>query len=419
MRSRLFKILPWSWALVWFMTVISVNGTMLAIWIFTLLVLLTIIYRKPRFLKQHLGVTIIPSLLFFWYLVSWIVNGLPGNGYEEIVAKSALFLLPLLLLLSHKLKGMNMLWAMRGFIVALIISGIHLFIRALLMAAGGAGIEEFTYHGFTAPYELGAIYYSWYLSIAVLYLMFGKPDSLLLKHRHYLILFFLLLIMASSSKLFVLLMVPTTVGYFIFSFRASKLQWLALITLALIILGGALPVINRIQEISAIESKVVYLDEYSYDTPLNGITLRLIQWRFGLEILQEGDMFLFGAGPGNGQKLLDEKYKAYGLYTGNEEFGDCGYIGYNFHNQYIESLVETGIPGLLLLILLLIGVVFIYKKLLIFPFTVIMLTIIFSMFESVLERQAGIIVFSMMIALLRTNDCTSNLNERHNKYGYH
>jgi O-antigen ligase len=371
---------------------------MLAVWIFTLLVILSVLFQRPVISRDQLRIILLPVLLFLWYLISWILNGFSGPGYDEMISKSALIMLPLLLLLSQNMKGVDLVHAMRGFILALMLSGIHLLLRAILLSLSGYDMKEWAYHGFTAPYESGAIYYSWYVSIALLYILFGRKDPVIWKFRSYLIPFFLLLLMAAASKLFIVIMIPVLIWYFIRRSPAGRYKWLVMVVISLIILGGAFPVSYRLQELKTFDSEIVFQDQYAYDTPLNGITLRLIQWRLGAEIIQEENLWLIGAGPGNGQELLDRKYVEYGLYAGNEELGDSGYLGYNFHNQYIETLVETGLPGLILLLLLLAGAALFYKKLLIFPKVVFLVTILFLLTESVLERQAGILVFSMLIA---------------------
>jgi hypothetical protein len=382
------------------MIVLSMKGSMVAIWTFSLLVMVSVFFQRPTITKGQIRVFILPGLLFLWYLISWTVNGYTGREYEEMVSKSALIMLPLLLLLSQNLIGIDLTRAMRGFILALILSGIHLVFRALILSLGGSAMSEYTYHGFTAPYEMGAIYYSWYISIALLYLLYGRKDPLVWRFRNYLIPFLLMLLLASASKLFVFIVVPVLIWYMLKKSLAGKQRWLVFTVVGLILLGGAFPFMNRLQELETFDAKIIFQDHYAYDTPLNGVTLRLIQWRLGLEILKEEDIWLFGTGPGMGQEFLDRKYSEYGLYTGNEELGTTGYIGYNYHSQYIETLVETGIPGLFLLILVLLGIMVFYRKLLIFPNIIFLITILFLVTESVLERQAGIIVFSMLVAFV-------------------
>ena len=143
------------------------------------------------------------------------------------------------------------------------------------------------------------------------------------------------------------------------------------------------------------------LEKYDYNTAVNGLTLRLIQWRFGIDILNETDAWATGTGPGRSQALLDEKYIEYGLYTGNADLGDSGYLGYNFHDQYIETMVNTGIPGVIILFGMMFLILLRRAEMYIFPLPAFIVTAIFFITESALERQAGIVIFTLMLSSLK------------------
>jgi O-antigen ligase len=122
----------------------------------------------------------------------------------------------------------------------------------------------------------------------------------------------------------------------------------------------------------------------------------MILWRFAGEIMQDENAWLTGTGIGSRQDVLNSYYIKYGIYTGNPDLGDTGYIGYNFHNQYLEVMVGTGIPGLLMLLSILIFSFFIQRRQLFFPLMVYLVIFIFFISESVLERQAGLVFFCMI-----------------------
>lgn len=68
-----------------------------------------------------------------------------------------------------------------------------------------------------------------------------------------------------------------------------------------------------------------------------------------MQVLSENNRFLFGAGIGDVKDLLKEKYEQNRLspevIQGNS----------HVHNTYLQALLETGIPGLLCLLILLIA----------------------------------------------------------------
>jgi O-antigen ligase len=230
------------------------------------------------------------------------------------------------------------------------------------------------------------------------YLAWGKTETIISRFRLILSLFFLILLLFCASKLFIVLSIPALAGILIKFYPAnrSKKKYLFPILVLFIILVGATPFLNRLGKLKNTDFSVVRLDEYQYDTPFNGLTFRLVLWRLAGKILEDKNVWLTGTGIGSRQGVLDSYYSDYGIYTGNPDLGDKGYLGYNFHNQYLEVLVGTGIPGLLLLASIIILIFSVKRGKLLFPFWVYVVMICFFITESVLERQAGLVFFCLL-----------------------
>ena len=400
-RSTIDGIMPYAWAVVWFFPVFSLKFSLLAIWLFGLAVIIRAIILKPEIKRKQMIWLVLPGILFFWYLISFLFTPGPDQGWMPLEKKSSLLLIPFLMLLATNIKGIDLKWAMRGFMAALLVTGVHLLGRTAFLAISGADTDSFTYHGFVAPYHIGAIYYSWYLSIALVYLLFKKDDPLIAPYRIYLVAGFMILLMLAASKLFILMMIPLVIWKVIS--RPSILKnrvWAASIG-AILLFIVSLPFLERMNELGSGSFKTVMSEKFEYDTPLNGVTLRLIQWRFGMEILDESGSWLTGTGPGNSQAQLNEKYMQHGIYTGNPQLGDSGYLNYNFHNQYVETIVGTGIPGLVILLGIMAAILIRKAKVYLFPLPVFIITAIFFLTESVLERQAGIVVFALLLSSIK------------------
>jgi O-antigen ligase len=112
-----------------------------------------------------------------------------------------------------------------------------------------------------------------------------------------------------------------------------------------LLLGTALlastdnPVVRRYKDIFLQERTA---DGQSIGHLFNGLSLRVFIWRTADEILQEQREWVFGVSAGDSQDLLDQHYYRVGM---NE-----GFLGYNFHNEYIEILVSSGCFGLFVLL---------------------------------------------------------------------
>lgn len=388
----------------------SLKGSVLSIWLFGLLLIMQLIIKRPSINKQHITILILPVLLFIWYFYTASMGESDADVFKYMERKAALLFIPFLMVMAIGVEKVDGKWAMRGFISGLTASGIAILGRALFLIIRGEGMEEWTYHAILISKGIGAIYYSWFLSIAIIYLLYQQEDIIFKRYRYPLIFLFLVLLLMASSKLFIILTIPLTIWKLIAGLKKILMRLTAIIFLTGLIMAGSSPFLQRVQEINLSDFDVVLQEHFEYNTPFNGITLRLLQWRFGYEILEEQNGFLLGTGPENSQNLLNEKYKEYNVYTGDPEWNSSGYLNYNFHNQYVETTVGTGIPGLVILLFILIYVLFIKRKMITFPLPIYIFTALFFMTESVLERQVGIILFCLLLCTLKPISKEANIH---------
>ena len=199
----------------------------------------------------------------------------------------------------------------------------------------------FFYHSLTSSISVNAVFFSAYVIIAILFLLYSPDAPGWL--RGGLIVFFTGVMILLSSRLLVLLLIAIFIGWLAGQFRREmKVRKVAGIGLLVIIVAGLLaftdnPFSRRcrdlhpellVQQMSPPEAA-----HYRFD----GLSLRLLMWRYAFEILQEHKAWVFGVSAGDSQDLLDQKYLDAGM--------SQGYLGYNFHNEYIEVLVRSGIFG--------------------------------------------------------------------------
>jgi O-antigen ligase len=217
----------------------------------------------------------------------------------------------------------------------------------------------------------------------------------------YIIISFLtLLLLLSASKLFIILLLPFILWKVVSTQDNLKLKIISISAALVLILATGFAISSRLMELKNTDLSIAFRESYTYDTPFNGVTIRLLQWRLGTEILEDHNAWLTGVGIGSKQEILNEYYKKYSVYTGNPELGDKGYLDYNFHNQYMESLVSGGVIALLILFTVFF-VIFLNKNKHFFPLMVYIITLLFFLTESVLERQAGVMMFSLLAVTFR------------------
>ena len=83
------------------------------------------------------------------------------------------------------------------------------------------------------------------------------------------------------------------------------------------------------------------------------------------------------------------------MYTGDPVRGDSGYLIYNTHNQFLETILQNGIIGLSVFLMICFSLVkmAVLKKNRMTSF-IILLLLAWLFTESVFETQYGIIIFT-------------------------
>jgi O-antigen ligase len=120
----------------------------------------------------------------------------------------------------------------------------------------------------------------------------------------------------------------------------------------------------------------------------NSINIRLVEWEAGLRsIAQEG---FWGTGTGGTMATLSNFYKSINLPS----------LVIDSHNQYIETTLEVGVPGLLILLFCLVGPIrHAVKQNLPILLTVAIMTVMACLTNCFLERARGLYFYSLFASL--------------------
>ena len=225
----------------------------------------------------------------------------------------------------------------------------------------------FFYHSLTQPISQNAVFYSVYIVFGILFLLapYGEPLAGPMPRwaartiRYSLVVFFLGMILLLNSKLMLVIAILIVARAFLRrqTYRQNKMT--LLVAGSALLLGiGILsltdnPIRARYRDMAG-DLSLVRQPEFNPGIYFNPIQLRLLEWRFAHEILNEHHAWVFGVSPGDSQDLLDQQYVKTHMYIGNPAEGPHrhirGFIGYNFHNQYLETLVRSGLLGLFVLL---------------------------------------------------------------------
>jgi O-antigen ligase len=255
-----------------------------------------------------------------------------------------------------------------------------------------------------SPFKQHAVLVSIYLFIALVYLLDKavKGISFYNKPLHFLLLFyFTCCLLLLSSKLVITFSAGCLAYYFFLIFKAKLNNRFILVILLfaglvaiLLVLTTQNRISKRFNEIMSGDLRLVEQQHFNPGIYFNGLQFRLLQGRFVKEILTEHHAWLTGVS-GEAQTLLDKKYISTHMYTGDRSTGDRGYLGYNTHDQFLQSLLQSGIPGLVVFILICFAMIHLAIRWKNRELTIIVLLLIAWCFnESIFEIQYGLMLFT-------------------------
>ncbi|MBL7742138.1 MAG: O-antigen ligase family protein [Chitinophagaceae bacterium] len=327
------------------------------------------------------------------------------EGWNDIRIKSGLVIIPLAVYCSTCITKTLRDKLLSYYCLIVFAASLYCLGKAVITYYHTGSTSSFFYHDLVSPLKQHAVYYSILVFVAFIFLLdsFSKRIKHYGKYLHvFLIIFFSALLFLLSSKL-VLVFYTLFMLYYIFRLAKKKpanKSWIVALFITLmavswLTLSTANPVSRRFSDIIKGDISVINNEEFSARTYFNGLQFRLLQWKFTAEILNETNSWLIGVSPGDARHFLDQKYVSSKMYTGDPSKGDKGYLLYNTHNQFLETLLQTGIAGLAVLCFLCISLIMIgraKKRLILSSVILLLLTWLFT--ESVLETQYGIMIFT-------------------------
>jgi O-antigen ligase len=345
----------------------------------------------------------------FYFLIQFVGMTQSENiysGWLGVEDKLGFLMLPMVFcstpFLNINMRGKIML----ALSLAITIAAIYCLAIASIQYFDTGNSVFFFYHQLVSPISQHAVYFSVYTFIAFVFLV-SEHGSLpwLLKNRLIYIswLIFLLFFLFLLSSKMVLLVVILYLFRLFFRFGNKKIsRWQAIaggfsaMLLIIAIISTNNPVEKRFIDL---KGNIEFLKKEKYDagTYFNGWQFRLLLWRVTYEIIRDKHAWLIGVGSSDAQATLEEKYLDLGLYAGGSNPDHHGYLKYNCHNQFLQTMLQSGIIGLLLLL----GwCCMLFKKTLSGKESVLswslVIIICFFFIESVCERQYGVVLCTLI-----------------------
>lgn len=350
------------------------------------------------------------------------------EGWNNIRLKSGLIFIPLAMYSSYDMPDAVRKRLIRGYCIVLAIASLYCLLLAVRHYTEVHSRYVLFYHELVSPLKQHAVYFSIFVFIALAYLLttLRKKEFIFNKTFHFLLIaFFSFFLLLLSSKMVIVYYAIFLVWYLFSLFKKHKgyRTWILSFAILFIIAGCTVmlttnPISQRFNDILRGDIRFILRDKFDRADYFNGVQFRLLQWRLVPEILTENKAWITGVGPGDAQHLLDKQYISKNMYQGDPARpGSKGYLSYNTHNQFLQSLLQTGITGAILFLLITFTLARMAwrsrSSLYIF---IVALLIVYSLIESVFETQYGILLYTFfplfMKASLDKQRPTNNKNRQ-------
>lgn len=254
--------------------------------------------------------------------------------------------------------------------------------------------NAFLNHHFSAPIDMHATYFSMYIALAAVSMIYGWISTNDLKYKWlYGVLFLILLsgLLQLSSRAVLIAFAIIINGVIPLILRKGRKRTLFMIwslLLSIVVFYG----VTRMDDLKA--RMITDLRDDLTESGLNVslVEPRIVRWKSAWQLIKQSPVY--GYGSGSEVPLLKEVYYKDKLY--HSYLHDL-----NAHNQYLSMLIKTGIPGLCVLLYLFFSgfrYAFRSRDVILAGFLVIISAVSFS--ENIMDANKGIFFFACFFSLL-------------------
>jgi O-antigen ligase len=337
-------------------------------------------------LKTHKKTILILSLHFISYLIGCLFTDNWQEAMKILKAQLPVFLIPMVFF-SLNLKQNLLRYALKYFSFAVTLYSFLVLVYVFSLKFLNLG--DFSYYNtFAIFYNKHTTYIGLFVTVSITYFVniFFEHSAKIKKIILALLVLILFVTIYFLSVRIAILTLFLNINFIVFFKLKSKLKYLIIGVSSVLIIGlFSLPNFERRFEPSMTEIGEV-----------DGLEFRQKHWESVLYTINHNSL-LFGNGTGSNRELLYDQYKKHKLTS--------AYIDeYNTHNQFLEITLENGLLGLLLF-LLMFGYIYYFQIIRrnILELSILNIFLLFFMTESLLVRQSGIMLFSILATLIMLN----------------
>jgi len=342
------------------------------------------------------------SIIFYViYLLSLAFSDNLKHGLHDVETKAGFFIFPVLAWLFPRNSSQQLIY-LRFYIVSFFVASIICSVRAAGYFITTADSSHLFYDQFS--FLMHPTYFTMYAGLALLFHLYSGLSGIDETYRKSAFLYnFTTVILFSSvfltsSRAGIVILVLCLIVLFsgwLFKLTDGWRKDLSLTVILSILLFALMLSCNTrfviiFNELTGAGPEQVAADQTKVDE--NPVAHRFILMQVAANVALN---YPFGVGAGDVQDVLVSEYQKIG-------YEKAVLVRYNPHNQFLQTAVATGWPGLGLLILIFSFLIFSVRSqkfghLLFFLGLILALN---GMFESVFEVQRGVLLYAVMLSFL-------------------
>jgi O-antigen ligase len=324
-------------------------------------------------------------LLYLLHVLGMLYTTNLKAGSFELEQKLSLLILPIIFFSETKTDIKQSIIILKSFVLGCILAGVICMANAGFRFYISGEMESFFYTQFSPIMHTS--YFAMYLCFAIILIVFnnGVMQNRVLKVTTLLFLMLLIVLSSSKSGLFSLALILMAKFIYEIIIKQRYVRVLVFSSLILIVsITGYFAFPKAFERVKEFKQSLS-----TSKSEVNTNTSRIAIWKLAINIISNN--YLFGVGTGDVKDALNNEYK-------KQTIAELGEKKLNAHNQYLQTFIALGIPGILSLLTLLSFIAYHTWINRMLDGTLLTIIIAFNLlFESMLETQAGVIFITFFL----------------------
>ena len=356
--------------------------------------------REPFFILNALSLVL--------YAISIGISHDKGSAIFFFTKNLSLIIIPTVLLSGREFNKAQINLILKAFILCVFIAMSIESLLSLIQYFETHDRSFFFYHKLVGSIDIGGAIIASFFCMTSMVFLFYLPDKGRLKWFLYAAFGVWIILLNSKMFLATLLLLFLINGFSLLTTRVKIVSILIIASGVLFLSVINNPIKQRFMDMSHFQKSYLTASTFNPDMYFDGLSLRVIYIRFGLEIMRENGNYLIGVGSGDAENLLKKKIASYNMYTGDGVTEKEGYLKYGYHNEYLQRLVQFGFAGFSLFMAAIVYCFYMaikYKQKLLLSLMIIFSSSFFT--DTLIEHQVGLVsflVFSCLCIIIIRDD---------------